>query len=302
LAYIDTPEQMFTVKRSPVDVVLPSGTAVLKADDPLVADMTALSAGGVILFALDGEYPRMAAHRAEGKRTVFVRDGAVVLAEGLRETPLIGVTDVPLTHGGRVPFQIENVLAAAGAAWALGIDPATIRSTFEKFQPDMHDCPGRFNVLEGRGFQVVIDDSHNVSALTALIAALDRFPQERRSVVYSAGDGRRDGDIIRQGELLGAAFDRVILYDDYSASDRAAGELAGLFRQGLAGAKRAVEVLEVRDHRQAVETALSLAGPGDLVVIQPEDEDIEPTLDIVRALVLREATEESGCFQGIDSN
>jgi hypothetical protein len=37
-------------------------------------------------------------------------------------------------------------------------------------------------------------------------------------------------------------------------------------------------------------------------VIQPEDEDIEPTLEIVRALALREATEESGCFQGIDSN
>ena len=74
------------------------------------------------------------------------------------------------------------------------------------------------------------------------------------------------------------------------------------YRRWLAGAKRALDVLEIRDHRQAVDNALSLVGPGELVVIQPEDEDIEPTLEIVRALALREATEESGCFQGIDTN
>ncbi|MGE5193136.1 MAG: cyanophycin synthetase, partial [Deltaproteobacteria bacterium] len=161
LAYIDTPEQMFTVKRSPVDVVLPRGAAVLKADDPLAADMASLSAGSVVFFALDGEHPVMVAHRAEGKRTVFVRDGSVVLAEGLREFPLVAVDRVPLTHGGRVPFQIENVLAAAGAAWGLGVAPETIRATLERFRPDMHDCPGRFNLLAFRSATLIIDDSHN---------------------------------------------------------------------------------------------------------------------------------------------
>ena len=109
-------------------------------------------------------------------------------------------------------------------------------------------------------------------------------------------------DRIRQGQQLGGAFDRVILYEDYSASDREAGEVAALFRQGLAAATRATEILEIRDHKEAVETALGLVADGELLVIQPEDEDIEPTLEIVRALALREATEESGCFQGIDTN
>jgi cyanophycin synthetase len=302
LAYIDTPEQMFTVKRSPVDVVLPSGMAVLKADDPLVADMAPLSAGGVILFGRDGEHPVMLAHRAQGKRAVFVRDGAVVFSEGMREAPLVAVSRVPLTHAGGVPFQVENALAAAGAAWALDIGPEAIRDVLENFQPDMDHCPGRFNLLAFRGASVVIDDSHNTSALAALIEALHHFPQERRSIVYSAGDGRRDSDIIRQGQQLGGAFDRVILYEDYSASDREAGEVAALFRQGLAAATRATEILEIRDHKEAVETALGLVADGELLVIQPEDEDIEPTLNIVRSLIVREATEESGCFQGIDSN
>jgi cyanophycin synthetase len=291
---------MYTVKRSPVDVVLPTGAAVLKADDPLVAEMAALSAGAVILFALDGEHPVMLNHRAQGKRAVFVRDGAVVLAEGMPETPLVAVNRVPLTHEGRVAFQIENVLAATAAAWALGIAPETIRAALENFRPDMAHCPGRFNLFDYRGASVVIDDAHNTSALAALIAALGNFPHERRTIVYSAGDGRRDVDIIRQGEQLAGAFDRVILYDDFSASDRAAGETAALFRQGLASAP--AEVLEIPDHRQAIETALSQAAPGELVVIQPDDEDIQPTLDIIRALAVREASEESGCFQGIEGN
>jgi len=302
LAYIETPEEMFTVKRSPVDVVLPSGTAVLKADDPLVADMAPLSAGGVIFFALDGEHPVMLSHRAQGKRSVFLRDGQIVLSEGMAETPLVSLASVPLTHGGRVGFQVENVLAAAAAAWALGVPGATIRGALGEFRGEIQENPGRFNLLEYHGAAVLIDDAHNTSALAALIAALENFPHERRTIVYSAGDGRRDADVVRQGEQLGSAFDRVILYEDFSASDRAQGELTALFRQGLAQGRRVSEVLDVPDHGQAIETALSAAQSGEIVVIQTEDEDIEPTLERVRGLVSKTAIEESGCVLGIDSH
>ena len=322
LAYVDTPEQMFTVKRSPVDVVLPSGTAVLKADDPLVADMAALSAGGVIFFARDGQNAVLAAHRNAGKRAVFVRDGSIILAEGTGEvgtdeggtgkegtgkegtgeTVLTTLDEVPLTCGGRVGFQVENVLAAAAAAWALDVPLEAIRSTLHEFRADRRDCPGRFNLIDIDGVDVVVDDSHNSSALAALTAALDNFSHERRTIVYSAGDGRMNAEIIRQGKQLASAFDRVILYDDFSACDRAAGEMAALFRQGMAGGERAVEIFDVGEHRQAIEMALRLAAPGELLVIQPEDEDIERTLDTIRTLRGPEAAEESGCVLGVDGN
>ena len=105
------------------------------------------------------------------------------------------------------------------AAWALGIPTETIRAAPRDSPSDMQLPPGTLqSVRNSRGATVVIDDSHNSSALAALIAALDNFPHDRRTIVYSAGDGRRDADIVRQGEQLGVAFDRVILYEDYSAS------------------------------------------------------------------------------------
>jgi cyanophycin synthetase len=294
LAYVDTPEQMFTVKRCGVDVVLPTGWAVLKADDPLVADMAPLSAGGVIFFAIDSAHPVLAAHLAEGKRGAFVREGAIVLSDGGTETLLAPVSKIPLTHGGRAPFQIENALAAAAAGWALGLSPETIRSGLESFQGDGTDDPGRFNVTEWQGATIIVDDCHNTSALAALIATLDRFPEVRRTIVYSAGDARRNADIIRQGEQLASAFDRVVLYEDFSASDRAEGELATLFRQGLAHGPRVKQIEEIQSHRQAALAALEQAGPGDLIVIQTEDEDVQPTLELVRGLTNQPAPADAG--------
>src|SRR6185437_17143981 len=48
LADIHTLEKLALVKRTPVDVVLPEGTAVLKADDPLVAAMAPHCRGSVL--------------------------------------------------------------------------------------------------------------------------------------------------------------------------------------------------------------------------------------------------------------
>ena len=284
-AYIDTPEQMFTVKRSPVDVVLPTGTAVLKADEPLVAEMGTLSAGATTFFAIDGEHAVIKEHRIAGKRVVFVREGAVIAAEGANETPVLKLAEIPMTYGGRVSFQVENVLATVGAAWAQQIDWSIIRETLRQFRCDSHDCPGRFNVFSVRGATVIVDDAHNIPALRELCRAIDQFPNSRRTIVYSAGDGRRDVDIIRQGEMLGEAFDRVVLYEDYSASDRRSGELISLFRQGLANARRTTEIIDEPQHRLAIESAFARLSEGELLVIQPEDQDVFPTLKLIQTFI-----------------
>lgn len=299
-AYINTPEQMFTVKRTPVDVVLPTGTAVLKADDPLVADMAALSAGGVIFFAQDEHHAKVVEHRAAGRRAAFVSGDAFVLAEGTHDFLRVPVADIPMTHGNLVPFQIENALAAAAAAWGLGVAADVIAEGLRSFGMNAHDDPGRFNVVQAHGRTCIVDDCHNPSALVEVIRALDRFPNARRTAVYSAGDERRDEDIIRQGQLLGDAFDRVVIYEDYSASDRGPGELTALFRQGLAAGKRVSEVLEIRQQQQAVAKALSLVQSGELVLVQPEEGDIEASLQLVQQFALRQVPEANGCLMDSD--
>ena len=55
-----------------------------------MAELAELCDGDVIFYARRrGPLPVIAAHRAGGERAVFVRDGAIVLAEGGDETALL---------------------------------------------------------------------------------------------------------------------------------------------------------------------------------------------------------------------
>jgi cyanophycin synthetase len=134
--YIHDTEQVYNVLRTQVDIVLPDGVAVLNAQDPLVLKMAELCDGSVILFARDPEIPAITEHREQGGRTVFVRYGRLVLATGRDEVTLVEVASIPLLSSGAAPFQIENVLAAVGAAWALGLSHELIRTGIETFKAD----------------------------------------------------------------------------------------------------------------------------------------------------------------------
>ncbi|HEX8989230.1 MAG TPA: cyanophycin synthetase [Rhodocyclaceae bacterium] len=125
-------DDLFNVLRTQVDVVLSEGVAVLNAGDATVARMAALCDGDVIFFGLHADIPALAEHRAKDGRVVFVRDGSIVLARGNEETVLSPVAAIPAAGSG-TPHEIEDLLAALGAAWALGIGTDLIRAGSETF-------------------------------------------------------------------------------------------------------------------------------------------------------------------------
>src|SRR5579883_432444 len=125
---VETVEDLARVKRTVVENVAANGVAVLNATDPLVAEMAGHCPGRVIFFAANGEHPVLTAHRARGERAIFVRAGQIVLAEGQREEVLTPLERVPLTHGGKIGFQVENVLAACAAVWSLNVPLDDVRA------------------------------------------------------------------------------------------------------------------------------------------------------------------------------
>jgi cyanophycin synthetase len=272
LNYITTVEDLAVLKRVIVRNVAPRGYAVLNAADPNVAAMAAGCPGGVIFFAADRQQHAMATHRAQGKRTVYVDGDTLVAAEGSwRER--VPLRDVPITRNGTLPFQVENVMAAVAAGWAVGLDWDTIRSGLASFKNDAAGVPGRFNMMEFRGATVIADYGHNTDAMKALVAAVDTLPANKRSVVISGAGDRRDSDIRDQTAILGEAFDDVILYQDAAQRGRADGEVMALLRQGLQGARRTRFIDEIRGEFIAIDTALERLAPGDLSLILVDQVD-----------------------------
>jgi len=139
--YIGEAEHVFKVFRTQVDVVLPGGAAVLHAADPMVVEMAPMCDGEVIFFAINGDLPVLAAHRAQGGRAVFVRCDQLVLTSATDETPLIPLAHIPYLTGDHDKRRLNTVLAAVSAAWALDIPLHVIRTGAETFSDDPDQTP-----------------------------------------------------------------------------------------------------------------------------------------------------------------
>ncbi|MFM7026985.1 MAG: cyanophycin synthetase [Limnohabitans sp.] len=266
LNYITTLEDLSVLKRVIVLNVEPNGMAVLNAADPAVAAMAPHCPGDVTFFALDGNQPVLATHRAQGRRVVYVDNGAIVAQKG-KQIFRIALAQVPLTRNGQIGFQTENVLAAIGAAWAVDVPWDAIAQGLATFISDVQGVPGRFNVFDYKGATLIADYGHNPDAIQALVDAVDNMPAQKRVVVISGAGDRRDEDIRDQTRILGTAFDEVVLYQDACQRGRADGEVVALLREGLEGAARARHIETIQGEFNAIDVALQRLSTGDLCLI-----------------------------------
>jgi len=169
------------------------------------------------------------------------------------------------------------------AAWSVGLPWDAIRTGLRSFVSDARTAPGRFNVFEHRGATLIADYGHNPDAIEALVQAIDTMPARRRHVVISGAGDRRDEDIRRQTEILGNAFDAVILYEDACQRGRSEGEVLALLREGLKDARRARSVDEIRGEFAAIDTALARLEAEDLCLILVDQ--VDQALDHITARV-----------------
>ncbi len=266
LNYISTVEDLAVLKRVIVQNVATSGVAVLNATDPIVAAMAGNCPGQVTFFGLDAHHPIIATHRAQGKRVLFVEDEQIVAMQG-NHSVRIPLSEIPVTRSGAIGFQIENAMASIAAAWAVGVPWQTICTGLATFVSDSHAVPGRFNVFDYKGATVIADYGHNPDAIKALVQAVTNLPAQRRSVVISGAGDRRDDDIREQTRIIGEVFDDVVLYQDACQRGRVDGEVLGLLRQGLEGAKRTTHIDEIHGEFLAIDRAMERLNKGDLCLI-----------------------------------
>jgi cyanophycin synthetase len=233
LGGVERLEDLQQVKRVVVQSVHDGGTAVLNADDTLVAEMAGATRARVVYFGVDATSPVIMSHLAAGGACVVVQDGAICLLQGQQRTQVVALDRVPFTAGGRIPFQVQNALAAAAAAWAAGLNPATIAGALTTFRTDAATVPGRFNVLEAGGAEVVFDYAHNPAALEALGQALGALGRRHTILVVGLPGDRRDADLRRAIEATLPYTDEYVLFDQSDRRGRARGEVPRLLQACL---------------------------------------------------------------------
>ncbi|HZH43430.1 MAG TPA: UDP-N-acetylmuramoyl-L-alanyl-D-glutamate--2,6-diaminopimelate ligase [Lysobacter sp.] len=158
-------------------------------------------------------------------------------------------------------FNVDNLLAVAGALHALGTPSTRIASVLAELEP-VH---GRMNRLGGDGVRplVVIDYAHTPDALQQALSSLRAHAARQLVCVFGCGGERDRGKRPQMAAIAEQGADHVIVTDDNPRGEDGDAIVADI-RAGF----RAPERITVeRDRRRAIELAIREAGPHDVVLI-----------------------------------
>jgi cyanophycin synthetase len=285
---VDTIQDLARVKQVVIESVERTGAAVLNADDPLVAEMAAATDAEVVYFARSMSNHILQAHRSSGGRCVSVQDGRVYLVQGRDMTELIELDRLGFAAEGRIPFQVQNALAATAAAWAAGLNPAMIARGLSTFRTDSDAVPGRFNVLERGGIEVIVDYAHNREAMRSLGEGVCALGSKRTVLLLTLPGDRMDDDLRATLEATLSFADEYVLYDNHGRRGRQAGEIPELLASYL-GDRRPLEIAP--NMREGLRRALTRVSRGDRLVLIAEyaDEALQ-LIDGLEALIGQEAS------------
>ncbi len=163
-------------------------------------------------------------------------------------------------------YNIYNALAALAVCRELGIDLAAAArrlSTIER-------VPGRFDRIEaGQPWTVIIDYAYEPESFKRFYEALSLIEKKRViHVLGSCGGGR---DVSRRpilGRMAGERADVVIVTNEDPYDDDPQLIIDQVAEGAVAAGKRdGADLFRILDRREAIEKAMALAGPGDLVVL-----------------------------------
>ncbi|HSW77221.1 MAG TPA: UDP-N-acetylmuramoyl-L-alanyl-D-glutamate--2,6-diaminopimelate ligase [Candidatus Chromulinivoraceae bacterium] len=160
-------------------------------------------------------------------------------------------------------FNIYNMTAAASAAYLLGV---SVNDIVEGIA-NLEGVPGRFErVVEGKGFDVIVDYAHTPDALDKLLESAKTITKNRIILVFGATGDRDKGKRPIMGGIAAKYADRIVLTDDESYSEDPQ-SIRDQVREGVEQAGGSIKLTELGDRREAIAKALSIAMKGDTVLI-----------------------------------
>src|SRR6476659_10114879 len=165
-----------------------------------------------------------------------------------------GLGGVDLKLRGR--FNVENALAAAAAARALGVDEEEIKQGIAAVER----VPGRLDAVdEGQPFVVLVDYAHTPGALEVALESARELARGRVICVFGAGGDRDRKKRPLMGRVVNELADVALVTSDNPRSE----DPAAIAAEVVDGLDLDIEL----DRRRAIERALEAARPGDVVVI-----------------------------------
>ncbi|WP_407540033.1 UDP-N-acetylmuramoyl-L-alanyl-D-glutamate--2,6-diaminopimelate ligase [Deinococcus radiomollis] len=250
LDFHGTVENYFAEKRKLIER---APFAVLNLDDPWTQHLKGL--GPHVTYGEEAAADWRADEIEEGQHGLRFQVSSP-LGQFAAELPMIG------------RFNVHNALAAMAAAAHLGANTDQLQAGLSSFR----GVPGRMELVpDVRGRRVVVDFAHTPPSLEKALNTLRATTPGRLIVVLGSAGGPRDpSKRAPLGEVATRLADHVVFTEEDSRDTPIEAILAEMER----GAAGRTNFVSVPDRRQAIRAAISVARPGDTVLLAgkgPED-------------------------------
>ncbi len=223
------------------------GFAVLNADDPTSVGFLSELNCPVLTVGMKsaGEIKAQVVERFASEQTFLLTAGADTTTVHTRMTG---------------DHHIYNCMLAAAVGLAYGIDLPTVVRGLQA----VTTVPGRMQRIEcGQPYGVFVDYAHTPDALSRVLSTLRQVTEGRVICVFGAGGDRDRSKRPLMGSAVERRADLAILTNDNPRSE----DPRRIISQLLAGFDNPTRAEVLPDRAEAISYALSVAEPGDCVLI-----------------------------------
>jgi UDP-N-acetylmuramoyl-L-alanyl-D-glutamate--2,6-diaminopimelate ligase len=228
-------------------------TAVLNRDDPSFARLASIPVERLVTYGTgdDADFRLISAHSDAGGLDITADTPA---GQMRLRSPLLGV------------FNVANIMASCGAAYALGCGP----DAWLAGASAVGGVPGRMERVDaGQAFLALVDFAHTPNGLAAALESARLLAGSGRVIAVFGCAGLRDTD---KRPAMGEVAARLADYFVLTAEDPRTEDLALILDQIASGASKAGalegrQFQKVPDRMEALRAAASAARPGDVVIV-----------------------------------
>ncbi len=232
--------------------------AIVNGDDLEAEFFLGFSADEKIAFGFDAHKLHQIHARYPGLHAIL---GTKLIIDASGSSFIINEKEFRTPLQGRM--NAENTLAAVAATLAIGFRVEQIQAAL----PQIALVPGRMERVDaGQPFTVIVDYAHEPKSFQAIFDTVALLQPKKAIAVFGCVGGGRDvSHRVEMGRIAAHHAQHIILTADDPYEDDPV-EIARDIEKGFEGV--AVGQYEIiADRREAIKKALSLARPGDLVLI-----------------------------------
>ncbi len=264
---IDTLEQLARVKAVTPESVLPTGYAILNADDDLVYKMKEGLDCKVALFSLDENNPRIKEHCKAGGLAAVYENGFITIMKGTWKIRIDRAANFPITFGGKAEFNIANVLPVVLASHIRNFKIEDVKQALETFVPSAAQTPGRMNMFHFKNFTVMVDYAHNTHGIMAIGKFVKQVEATKRIGVIAGVGDRRDEDTISLGAAAAEIFDEIVIRQDRNLRGKSEQEIIDLILKGIKSVDANKKVTVFKQEKESIDFVIKNAPKGAFITI-----------------------------------